>query len=124
MYRSREEATRAFDVYARIEPRLRPLWELCRRASRPNHDGAEDEQLEVDEDDGWCAEDYFHREVKPVLLLLVGSHRGGAAHELHSVEAYDAIYDLLLNWALNRSCVCCMPQRSWQRGEVLLAAAR
>jgi hypothetical protein len=58
-------------------------------------------------DDGWCAEQFFLEHVKSRLLVLAGSYRPGPKHELHSSEAYEAIYDLLLNWALNRPCPCC-----------------
>lgn len=118
-YHSVEEAWRAFDAYSRIEPRLRPLWDLCRRAAPPVRevefaDDVYDVDLfEVDvlaadkPDDGWCAEDYFREHVKSKLLLLVGAYRPGASHELHSADAYETIYELLINWALNRLCACC-----------------
>lgn len=137
VYRSMDEAWRAFDAYARMEPRLRPLWDLCRRASPPVHepvfvnDVDEVDPFEVDtlatdkRDNGWCAEDYFHQHVKSKLLLLVGAHRPdrpGEPHELHSSEVYDTIYDLLINWALNRPCACCAEHDDddddpWHRGE-------
>lgn len=119
VYRSIEEAWRAFDAYARIEPRLRPLWDLCRRASPPVRkaelagDGHDVDPFEVDvlaadkPDDGWCAEDYFLHHVKSKLSLLVGAYRPGGPHELQSTDAYEAIYDLLINWALHRPCACC-----------------
>jgi hypothetical protein len=56
---------------------------------------------------GWCAEDFFHRHVKPKLRHLAGTHRPGEPHDLDSVAAYEALYDLLINWALKRSCDCC-----------------
>ena len=113
------EAWQAFDAYARIEPRLRPLWDLCLRVERPawTRDDADDvfdeDPFELDAiadgkpDDGWCAEHFLLEHVKPKLVLLAGLHRPGDPHELHSREAYDALYDLLLNWALNRPCSCC-----------------
>jgi hypothetical protein len=119
VYRSIDEAWQAFAVYARREPRLWPLWDLCRRAAPPVRETAfvddvyADDPLENDllatdkPDDGWCAEDYFLRHVKSKLLLLVGMYGPGEVHELYSREAYETIYDLLINWALNRSCVCC-----------------
>jgi hypothetical protein len=119
VYRSFDEARRAFDVYARIEPQLRALWDLCRRATPPVRvpelvdDVYDVDQFEVDvlaadkPDDGWCAEDYFLHHVKSRLLLLVGSLRGSGPHELQSTDSYETIYDLLINWALNRSCACC-----------------
>ena len=116
------EAWQAFDAYAQLEPRLRPLWDLCRRAAppvretEPVDDAFDVDPFEVDviaadkPNDGWCAEDYFLLHVKSTLLLLVGlrrPHRPGSPHELHSSRAYEEIYDLLINWALNRSCACC-----------------
>jgi hypothetical protein len=133
-YRSIDEASRAFDAYARIEPRLRPLWELCRRAAPPlrdlehGHDAYDVDPFEGDvpaadkPSDGWCAEDYFLEHVKPKLLLVVGSHRTAEPDELHGREAYDTIYDLLINWALDRPCECCAERGDdggdpWHRGD-------
>jgi len=118
-FRSIDEARRAFDEFAHIEPRLEPLWELCRRAAPPLRQGEEIDNvpavdpfeidpLAADEpDDGWCAEDYFLKDVKSKLLFLVGSHRPGEPHELHSRDAYETLYDALMNWALIRPCACC-----------------
>lgn len=118
-YRSLQDACRDFDAYVLVEPRLRSLWDLCRGAAppprAPEHmdDVYDRDPFEVDPatpgqtDSSWCAEDYFLEQVKPRLLLLVGAHREGNADELHSREAYDKLYDLLLNWALNRPCACC-----------------
>ena len=132
VYRSIDDAWRAFDAYARIEPRLRPLWDLCRCASPPvratefvddvyDADPFEVDVLAADKpDDGWCAEDYFLHHVKSKLLLLVGSYRPGGPHELQSTEAYETIYDLLINWALNRPCACCAEHDvdvPWHRGD-------
>lgn len=134
VYGSIDEARRAFDAYARIEPRLRPLWDLCRRAVPPvretefvddvySVDPFENDVLATDKpEDGSCAEDYFLQHVKPKLLLLVGSHRPGGPHELHGTDAYDTIYDLLINWALNRPCACCAEREDhdddpWHRGD-------
>jgi hypothetical protein len=130
-YRSLDDAWRAFELYMRIEPRLEPLWYLCRRAARPvqpteliddthNVDPFEDDVLAADKfDDGWCAEDYFLEYVKPKVLLLVGSLRPGETNELHSTHAYETIYDLLINWALTRSCACCVEHDDdgWHRGD-------
>lgn len=118
-YRSLEEARQAFDAYARLEPRLRPLWELCRRAAPPVRepedvaDVYDVDPFDVDvvaagtPDDGWCAEQFFHDHVKSRLLVLAGAYRPGERHELHGTEAFEALYDLLLNWALDRRCACC-----------------
>lgn len=118
-YRSIDDAWRVFDNYARTEPRLRPLWDLCRRAAPPvrlpeyvddvyDFDPFEIDPLAADNPlAGWCAEDYFREHVKSKLLLLTGQHRPGPLHELHGREAFEEIYDLLLNWALNRPCSCC-----------------
>jgi hypothetical protein len=119
IYRSLDEAWLAFDRYAQTDPRLRPLWDLCRRAAPPVHtpDDVDDvfdfDPFEIDPlaadnpRDGWCAEDYFLEHVKSKLLLLAGLYRLGPPHPLHSREAFEEIYDLLLNWALNRPCACC-----------------
>ncbi|MBA2541155.1 MAG: hypothetical protein H0V17_16055 [Deltaproteobacteria bacterium] len=132
-YGSIDDAKRAFEAYVRIEPQLEPLWALCEHAAPPVR-GREvadaDDAYDVDAfdidvvadqpDDGWCTEDYFQEHVKAKLVLLVGAYRSGAAPELHSTEAYDAIYDLLINWALDRTCTCCAEQ--WQRVDANPAA--
>ena len=133
--RSFDEAWPLFRAYACIEPALQPLWELCRRAAPPvrqsedvddafNLDPFEIDLAAADKaDDGWCAEDFFQEHVKPKLVLLVGAHRAGEPRQLHSREAYDTIYDLLLNWALIRPCACCATrddnerEERWQRGD-------
>ena len=118
-YASLASATQAFGKYARVEPRLWSLWARCRRAAPPVRevdqvdDVYDTDPFEVDvlaadkPDDGWCAEHYFVQHVKSDLLLLVGSHRPGRLHEMHSKEAFETIYDLLLNWGLKRTCSCC-----------------
>ncbi len=120
-YGSIDDAKRAFEAYVRIEPQLEPLWALCEHAAPPVR-GREvadaDDAYDVDAfdidvvaadqpDDGWCAEDYFLQHVKPQLVALVGAVRVGGPDELQSVEAYTAVYDLLINWALDRTCACC-----------------
>jgi hypothetical protein len=112
VYCSSEDARQTFDAFARLEPRLRPLWALCQNAA-PAVDASDDDgELDAFDDDDvetsdWCAEDYFLQHVKAKLLPLVGAYRPGDPDELHSPEAYEAVYDLLINWALNRSCTCC-----------------
>jgi hypothetical protein len=112
-----EAARRAFEAFARVEPQLEPLWELCRSAAPPVRGGFVDDAFDVDAfdvdvvaadkpDEGWCAEDHFLEHVKPRLVGLVGAHRT-TADELQSTEAYDAIYELLINAALDRTCACC-----------------
>lgn len=119
-YRSAIEARERFDECARLDARLTPLWPLCERAARP------EPEPEVDEDvydvdpyeadglaaetayDGWCAEDHFFQYVKPTLMRLVGEQRLDGPSELQGRDAYDAIYDALINWALHRSCACCV----------------
>ena len=103
-FQSIEEARRAFDDYVRIEPQLAPLWELCRRAAPAMHEQQDDsydaDPFEVDElAADHAAEDYFLQHVKPRLLLLAGAHRAGEPDELHSNEAYETLYDVLLHWA-------------------------
>jgi len=118
LYGSVEEARRAFETYVRLEPRLAVLWERCLHAAplRRVLDDADvedqdpyelDQVSETDPDEGWCAEDYFLDHVKSDLLLLAGLYRPGPQHELHESEAFEEIYDLLLNWALRRTCACC-----------------
>lgn len=115
-YRSIEAARHAFDEYARLEPRLADFWELCQYAAPPSRedddDGLEDpfavDPFAADKpDDGWCAEDFFFEHVKSPLMLLVGAYRTAGPPELQSPKAYDTIYALLLDWALNRPCACC-----------------
>jgi hypothetical protein len=117
--RSIEEARSRFDEYVRLEPQLEVLWDLCRRASPPSYaredvDDAVVDPFERDElasgrpDDGWCAEDYFLFHIKSKLLALVGNLRSKGPRELQSSEAYETVYDLLINWALSRSCACCI----------------
>jgi len=116
-YRSVDEALAAFDRYVQIEPRLGPLWDLCGQVVPPSrsaggeNDDADPFQIDplaaVNPDDGWCAEDWFRDHVKSRLLLLTGDYRPGPLHELHSREAFEDIYSLLLDWALYRPCSCC-----------------
>ena len=118
-----EAAKRAFDAYARVEPQLEALWDLCRRAAPPVEivDDDETDPFEIDVfaadrfGDGWCAEDYFSEHVKPKLSRLAGAYRPGDPHELHSATAYDEIYDLLINRALVRTCRCCTASREYAR---------
>jgi hypothetical protein len=117
MIRSTDDAKRAFDMFARLDPRLDDLWEICERAAPPSRqtepleDAYDSDPFETDpverSDDGWCAEDYFLHHVKSRLMLLVGAYRPGPPHELHSTHAYDTVYDLLIHWALYRPCACC-----------------
>jgi hypothetical protein len=44
-------------------------------------------------------------------MLLVGAYRPGPPHKLHSIEAYDTVYELLIQWALHRPCACCSPEQ-------------
>jgi hypothetical protein len=121
-YRSIDDARAAFDRYAQIEPRLLPLWDLCACAEPTVYvdesadvydpDPFEADSLADKPTDGWCAEDFFLEHVKSRLLLLVGQHRVGPLHELHGREAFEEVYDLLLNWALHRPCACCAPQNN------------
>lgn len=119
IYGSIDEALLAFDRYVQIEPRLGQLWDLCRQAAPPargsestddvyDSDPFESDPLAaVNPDDGWCAEDWFRDHVKSRLLLLTGLYRSGPPHELHTREAFEEIYGLLLDWALHRPCSCC-----------------
>lgn len=130
-YASIEDARRAFEPFARVEPKLWTLWELCRRAAPPSHrtapsdDAYDADPFELDvveadpPDDGWCAEDYFLYNVKSKLLVLVGVHRGEGPRELQTSDAYDVVYDLLLNWALTRACACCVTvvEEPWHGGD-------
>ena len=118
-YDSLIDARQAFEPFARLEPKLWTLWDLCRDAApparRPEHvddafdvDPFEIDPLAVDKpDDGWCAEDYFHDHVKSKLLVLVGVHRTREPQELATSKAYVTVYDILLDWALARPCACC-----------------
>src|SRR4051812_32608848 len=128
LYPSIDDARRAFDRYAESDPRLLPLWDLCRQAAPPSLDDDDDNADAYDSDpfeldpvtppelhDDWCAEDFFLDHVKSRLLLLVGSHRPGADHPLHSHEAFEEVYDLLLTWALPRTCACCSLDASGDR---------
>lgn len=130
LYPSLDQARQAFEVYARLEPELRTLWDLCRRAApppprvEPLDDSYDVDPFEVDgladgAEDGRCAEDYFLHAIKSRLMVLVGGYRVRGPRELQSTEAYDTVYDLLLNWALARRCACCAPDddRPWQRGD-------
>jgi hypothetical protein len=133
IYASIDDARRAFEPFARLEPELWTLWDLCQRASPPRRiaspdDAYEDDPFEVDvlaadkRDDGWCAEDYFLHNVKSRLLVLVGVYRTRDPHELRTSNAYEAVYDILLNWALGRPCACCAEddddeEDPWPRGD-------
>jgi len=126
-YRSIDEARRAFQKLAANEPRLLPLWDLCGRAAPQlrvpdfvddvyDYDPFEIDPLAADSPEaGWCAEDYFRDHVKSKLLLLAGLHRPGPPHELHEREAFEEVYDLLLNWALHRPCPCCVTREDTAR---------
>lgn len=118
VYRSFEEARRAFEAYARLDPELRTLWTDCVNAAPPSMIATDLDELDdpydtdaflVDPlaDTGWCAEDYFLEQVKPLLVELVGAHRAAGPAELQTVDAYLAIYRALLDWALARPCACC-----------------
>jgi hypothetical protein len=123
---SMEVARRTFDEYARIEPRLTALWQLCRRAAPPIPANDVDDVFDVDAfdadviaddkpDDGWCAEDYFFRNIKPGLARLVGWHRVEEPPELRQSRAYDAVYSALFYHALHRPCACCCGRGARQR---------
>lgn len=90
--RSIDEARDAFGELARLEPKLWSLWELCRIAAPA---------------DGWCAEDVFIEHVKPTLMVLIGMYRKSGPEELQTTTSYELAYDLLLSWALLRTCACC-----------------
>jgi hypothetical protein len=122
-FSSMEIARRAFDEYARVEPRLTGLWYVCRRAAPPVPANDVDDAFDVDPfeadgivsdspDDGWCAEDYFFENVKPELLRLIGWYRLEEPPELRQSRAYDAVYSALFYHALHRPCACCR-----ERGE-------
>jgi len=117
---SYDDARQAFDVFARLEPQLETLWDRCGRAAppaprvEPMEDAYDADPYEVDAlaadrpDGGWCAEDYFLHNVKSKLLALVGAYRVRGPRELQSTDAYETVYDLLINWALHRPCACCV----------------
>jgi hypothetical protein len=114
MHRSVIEARQAFDAYVRLEPKLEALWEDCEHAAPPGPSEEDDESdpYELDGDDeapaaAWCSEEYFLHHVKSKLITLVGAHRIRGPRELQSNAAYEAVYDILINWALNRACPCC-----------------
>lgn len=123
MARTLAEARSEFAAFARLDERLGVLWELCERAAPPSRqlepldDVYDADPFELDPvertDVGWCAEDYFLHHVKSRLMLLVGAYRPGPPHALHSTEAYDTIYELLINWALHRPCACCAEPRDY-----------
>jgi hypothetical protein len=132
VYGSIDDARQAFEPFARLEPKLWTLWDLCRRAAPPPRrveplDDAHDvDPFEIDvlaadkPDDGWCAEDYFLHNVKSKLMVFVGVHRIRGPHELQTSEAYEVVYDILLNWALARPCACCAEdddKDSWHSGD-------
>jgi hypothetical protein len=111
-YASMEDARRAFEPYAVLEPELWSLWDLCCRAAPPprpeppRNDGYdffdpfEIDPLAVDKpEEGWCAEDYFRQHVKSRLVDLVGIDRRREPHHLETHESYDIVHDLLINWA-------------------------
>jgi hypothetical protein len=106
MYRSLEEARRAFDRYAALDPRLDKLWRLCRWATPPRREYVDDEDS-PDPSEGWCSETYFFREVKPQMAALVGWNRRADPPELRTSVAYDAVYMALFDFALARTCACC-----------------
>jgi hypothetical protein len=99
-----DAARRVFDRYAALEPRLAPLWQLCRSASAPVNENAD---LDDDTtDDGWCVEMFFFEHVKSELVQLVGWYRVEDPPELRRSSAYDEVY-AALQVALNRTCSCC-----------------
>lgn len=116
---SLDEARRVFEEYVRLEPRLKHLWDMCRCAAPPEEQAAEtddvfatdpherDAAAFIEPGDSWSAEDHFLQQVKPRLLRLVGTHRPGKPHALHSREAYEDVYDVLLYWALDERVAIC-----------------
>lgn len=92
--------------YVAREPRLTRLWELCQLASPPVR-ADDDDELDTDPAEGWCAEDYFGEAVKPQLVALVGIDRLDGPPELQTAEAYKTVYATLLQRALRRPCACC-----------------
>jgi hypothetical protein len=120
MARSLAEARSEFDAFARLDPRLDELWELCERAAPPSRQDDLDDVYDEDpfasdpverSDEGWCAEDFFLHHVKSRLMLLVGAYRPGPPHPLHGSDAYDTVYELLIQWALHRPCACCADEQ-------------
>ncbi len=123
MARTLAEARTEFEAFARLDPRLGSLWELCERARPPSRErerGPIDDVFDTDpfehdpverSDDGWCAEDFFLHHVKSRLMLLVGAYRPGPPHQLHRTDAYDTVYDLLIHLALHRPCACCADEQ-------------
>lgn len=119
-----EVARRAFDIYARLDPRLNSLWSICQCAAPPERAiGEVDDVFDVDPferdplamdkpDDGWCAEDFFGEKVKPALNALVGSLRREDPADLQTEDAFHEVYSLLFNHALRRPCACCCEGRS------------
>ncbi|HTR51847.1 MAG TPA: hypothetical protein VMJ10_14125 [Kofleriaceae bacterium] len=111
MYRTMDEARRAFARYASLDPRLEKLWHECYWASPTR--GPEANADDVGDDSnhdpaaGWCAEDYFFREVKPKMVALVGWNRSADPPELRTSTAYEAVYMALFQFALSRTCACC-----------------
>ena len=115
MHRSVIEARQAFDAFVRLEPKLAALWEDCEHAAPPgpSDDDDDDDPYELDggveaaPEAAWCSEEFFLHHVKSKLITLVGTHRIRGPRELQSNAAYEAVYDILINWALPRSCPCC-----------------
>lgn len=120
-------ARRTFDAYARLDPRLMPLWNLCRRAAPPVPANDEDiDPFDVDvftidilaagkPHDGWCAEDFFFQNVKQKLETLVGMHRQEDPPELRQERAYHEVYSALFYHALHRPCACCRGRAAGRR---------
>ena len=131
IYASIDDARQAFEPFARLEPKLWTLWDLCRSAAPPRRIEPLDDAYDVDPfevdvlasdkpDDGWCAEDYFLHNVKSRLLVLVGVYRTHDPEELQTSKAYETVYDILLNWALARPCACCAEdddEDPWHSGD-------
>ena len=107
VFSSPELAQRSFDELARIEPRLAPLWKLCRVAAPHRPDPVDDDDGDGDDEPHWCAEDHFLQHIKPKLVALVGWDREEDPPELQQREAYEAAYAALFFHALPRPCACC-----------------
>jgi hypothetical protein len=113
-FRSFEEAKRRFDELAAIEPRLAPLWLMCRCAAPgPANDEVADafdvDAYDIDpvaSEDTWCAESWFLATIKPAFGSLVGWDRT-EEDELRTARAYDDVYAALLFHALDLTCACC-----------------